>query len=331
MGGVFDDVSRGLRRLERGMTISVSLPSDAEGYDEKECPNPDCLAQFKVHTDDWTNLVADEVVYCPICRYPANSQSWFTQEQIDYAQTVARERMIGEIDRVFAQGSRRASRRAPRDGLIVLSFSYKPSPRRYVAPLEASDVLVQRSTCEACTCRYASVGAAFFCPACGHNSARSTFSDTLATVRASLELLPRLRELVDADAAADLRRNIIENGLVKLVAAFQRYAEATYDALPGPKAAPGFNAFQRLADGSTLFAGAGRPSYESILGATKLAELGRYFQQRHVLSHEDGLVDQQYIDRSGDTSYRIGQRLIVKADSVRHAADLIDELAKGLD
>jgi len=49
-----------------------------------------------------------------------------------------------------------------------------------------------------------------------------------------------------------------------------------------------------------------------------------------VLSHEDGLVDQQYIDRSGDASYRIGQRLVVKADTVRRAVDPIEELAKGL-
>jgi hypothetical protein len=184
--------------------------------------------------------------------------------------------------------------------------------------------------CEVCGCRYASIGAAFFCPACGHNSARSTFADTIANVRRGLDLIPRLTEMLDKDQAADLGRGIAENAMVKLVTAFQRCAEATYDALPDPKAAPGFNAFQRLADGTALFAGATGRGYEAIVPPDELAELRRAFQQRHTLVHDDGLVDQQYIDRSGDTSYRVGQRLVIKPVAARRAAELVEKLAGGL-
>ena len=53
---MFDDVIRELTRLERGMTVSVPLPSDEDGFDEKECPNSDCLARFRIHTEDWSSL-----------------------------------------------------------------------------------------------------------------------------------------------------------------------------------------------------------------------------------------------------------------------------------
>lgn len=326
---MFDDVIRELDRLGRGVGVSVTLPSDEDGYDEKECPNPDCLARFKIHTDDWTSLVADERVFCPVCRHEANSQSWFTPEQIEYAKAVALRQMKGEIDRAFARGARRSQGR-PTSGMLSISFSYRPGHTPYLAPLSAGAVLEQRSTCEACGCRYASIGAAFFCPACGHNSARTTFGDTIATVRASLDLTSKLADLVGKDSAADLGRGITENSLVKLVTAFQRFAEATYEALPDPTPVPSFNAFQRLGDGSTLFRSATGRGYDDILGPADLAAVGRYFQQRHALVHQDGIVDEQYLARSGDAAYQLGQRLVIRPGSVQQAADLIERLAARL-
>ncbi len=327
---MFDDLIGDLRRLERGVSISVSLPSDADGYDEKECPSAECRARFKIHGDDWSHLASDEVVYCPLCRSEADSEQWFTPEQVEYAQRVAMEEMDRRIGGALEQGVRSANRRAPRDGLLSFSFEYKPGRRTYVAPLGASGVLEQRSTCESCGCRYASVGAAFFCPACGHNSAPSTLGSTISTIRGSLDLIPRLGEMVDRDAAADLARGIAENGMVKIVTAFQRYAEAMYERLPEPKEQAAVNAFQRLADGSRLWSVATHRTYEDVLGAADLAELGRYFQQRHLLVHDDGVVDQIYLDRSGDKTYRLGQRLVIRPDAVRRASSLVQRLAAGL-
>ena len=327
---MFDDLIREIDRLGTGMEVGVSIPPDEEGYAERECPNPECLARFKVQDEDWATFVQEEAAYCPVCRHEADSESWWTTDQIEYARQVAFQQVKDRFDQAMRRGVQGANRRAPMGGLISFSFSYEPGHRQYVAPLAAGEVLEQRSACEACGCRYASVGAAFFCPACGHNSARSMFADTIANVRRGLDLIPRLTEMLDRDQAADLGRGITENAMVKLVTAFQRYAEATYDALPDPKAAPGFNAFQRLADGSSLFLGAAGRGYDTILSATELAELGRYFQQRHTLVHDDGIVNQRYIDRSGDASYRVGQRLVIKPSAVRRAADLVERLAQGL-
>ena len=49
-----------------------------------------------------------------------------------------------------------------------------------------------------------------------------------------------------------------------------------------------------------------------------------------MLSHSEGIVDEKYIDRSGDDTYKIGQRIVISIDDVRSLANLIEQLANGI-
>jgi hypothetical protein len=60
---VFDELQHALRRLER-QKVSVPIPSDSEGYFDRECPSGECLFQFKVHEQDWREKVRNEEVFC---------------------------------------------------------------------------------------------------------------------------------------------------------------------------------------------------------------------------------------------------------------------------
>jgi len=66
------------------------------------------------------------------------------------------------------------------------------------------------------------------------------------------------------------------------------------------------------------------------VGNPAMDRLRRMFQQRHLLAHREGVVDQDYIDRSGDTSYRVGQRLVVRDDAVLAFANDLEQLSIGL-
>jgi uncharacterized Zn finger protein (UPF0148 family) len=215
---------------------------------------------------------------------------------------------------------------------VSMTWSYQPGRTPVLVTAAASDVMTQQSACEACGCRYSSVGAAFFCPACGHNSAISSFKSTVETVRKTMATLDEicrvLTESVGEDAAEDSARHIRENSLVKLVSAFQRLAEAEYDALTLPKKPPARrNVFQNLDESSLIWEAAVGWGYADLLTPRELGELRRYFQQRHLLSHNDGLVDEQYLDRSDDASHRVGQRLVVRSEAVEELARLVDSLA----
>lgn len=221
--------------------------------------------------------------------------------------------------------------------LPSVAFSIHPmdyeKPRDVVVAIERT--MRQRFLCERCACRYSSVGAAFFCPACGHNSAISTFDAAVETVRKTMDSISTIRQAVaaavDEDAAEDSIRQICENDLIKLVSSFQRFAEAWFDLLPNRSLFnPRRNLFQNLADSADLWRSAIGEDYGDMLTPSELSDLERFFQQRHLLAHKEGMVDQMYIDKSGDHRYSVGQRLVIRKDTVLTLAEIVSKLANEL-
>lgn len=66
------------------------------------------------------------------------------------------------------------------------------------------------------------------------------------------------------------------------------------------------------------------------LDFASLDQLARAFQHRHLLAHRQGLVDDEYIAKSGDTRYRPGQRIVLPAEAVTEAVALVETLVAGL-
>ena len=71
-------------------------------------------------------------------------------------------------------------------------------------------------------------------------------------------------------------------------------------------------------------------SNTATISSAELATLTRCFQQRHLLAHTQGLVDADYIARTGDTAYRIGQRIVIREAAVRECLALTEKLAAGM-
>lgn len=61
-----------------------------------------------------------------------------------------------------------------------------------------------------------------------------------------------------------------------------------------------------------------------------MTQLRVYYQQRHLLAHQQGIVDNDYVTRSGDTTYEVGQRLLIKESAALKFADLVDRLGTAL-
>lgn len=332
---MFDEIMRRLEELEGGVQVPIQMPLDEKGYFDRQCPSEECRAEFKVLFDDWKDKVRDEIVFCPICRHESPSAEWNTASQAEYIKDAAMSHVLGVVDGALQRDAEQFNRQQPRGGFITMSMSYTPDPTPIVVPPDVAEAMRQEYACELCGCRYSAIGAAFFCPACGHNSARSTFAAAVQTVRAAIATIPAVREAVtaatDPDTAADTVRHIMENGLVKLAASFQRYAEAVFLALPNASLFPvRKNLFQNLAESSQRWRDATGKGYEEILTSGEYNEMNVFFQQRHLLAHREGIVDQQYIDRSGDRSYLPGQRLVVKELAVLRLADLVDKLGAAI-
>ena len=72
---MFDEMIRELVRLEGSHQIPVSIQSDEDGYFDRLCPSEECKFEFKVHLEDWRQIVAETAV-CPFCRHSAASIDW---------------------------------------------------------------------------------------------------------------------------------------------------------------------------------------------------------------------------------------------------------------
>ena len=287
------------------------------------------MFEFKVHFIDWREKI-NEIAVCPFCGHSAASDDWNTQEQSEHFRNTALSHVDQRLGRAMRRDAERWNRRQPRDGFIGITMRVEGRPRYVPLPPAAAEPMKLRIDCSHCKCRYAVVGAAFFCPSCGHNDAEVIFSHAIAGIRGALDALPAVRKAVsDRDSAENSVRSLIEHGLQSAVTAFQRYAEALYSQLVAAPI-PRKNVFQSVAAGSDLWCKATGTRYSNYLTSSEMSVLKRAFQQRHLLAHTQGIVDQHYIAHSGDTSHQVGQRIVLTAEDIRYYLDCIQKLAQGM-
>lgn len=325
---MFENLLKELKRLEQRTSISVPLEDDAEGYLDRECPAESCLFSFKVHSEDWDTISENDTAFCPSCRHNAHSKSWYTQAQIEAAKEYAIGAITNDINKAMRADAAASKRKAKRNSFVNITLEAKGGRDAILVPVAAAEPMRLKTTCDACGCRYSYIGAAYFCPACGSNSAEHTFAQTMGTIRTSASVGDVLREALDEDGAANLIRTLLEKAMQDSVMSFQRLNEQLYEQRVGK--AIRRNAFQNLDAGSALWADENGKGFSAFLSPNELEKLRVYFQQRHLLAHRQGIVDDEYIRKSGDATYEVGQRLAISNADVIAFADIIEKLGIAL-
>jgi Zn finger protein HypA/HybF involved in hydrogenase expression len=305
----------------------MKIEPDKNGYLDKECPNKDCLSKFKVWPEDWGKKEETDIMFCPFCGHQAPFKSWYTTEQIKQLRKQAFNHIKAEFGRALQSDANNFNRRAPK-GFITMTMKFRGTTYAHNFPAEALEEMEQKITCEKCGSRYSIIGSAFYCPFCGHNSARQTFSNTTQKVNDKILALDKIYKTIsetDKDAAVRIRESLIETSLSDLVVAFQRLCECIYPQLPGAKPLIK-NVFQRLDDGNNLWKDLLSKGYEDWSSPSEYNVLKICFQQRHLLQHQDGIIDQNYIKKSGDAKYSLGQHLIISKEQVLQYLVIVEKI-----
>ena len=236
--------------------------------------------------------------------------------------------MINGLNGAIRADAKASKRRQKPGAFLSMTLDVKGGKDAVLLPIAAAEPMRLRTRCDDCACRYSYVGAAYFCPSCGKNSASHTFLQTLATIRTSAALGGTLRGVLGPDEAEVMTRTLLEKAVLDTVMSFQRLAEQLYEARTGKDTRR--NAFQNLDAGSTLWEAELGVSYAQLLDTAAMAQLHIYYQQRHLLAHQQGIVDNDYVTRSGDTTYEVGQRLLIKESAALKFADLVEQLGAAL-
>jgi len=327
---MFENTLALLDELNGEMKYEMQILPDEDGYIDKECPNENCMSKFKVNDEDWANLFSDEAVHCPFCGHEAPARSWWTTEQINQAKEQAIESLSARLGQAMEADARSFNRSQPRKSFFKMSMRFSGKTSFVNLPAFALDEMEQKIQCEECGARYAVVGSAFYCPCCGHNSARLTFFNTIDKVRAKIKNINVVREAIEPiskDEAARTCTSLVESSIPDLVVAFQRLCESVYPQLEGARPLRR-NVFQRLDGGNELWQDLVGEGYADWISDVQLRELKKCFQQRHLLQHQDGIVDADYIEKSGDLSYEVGQHLIVKPSDVLEYSNIVETMGK---
>ncbi len=266
---------------------------DKDGMIDKACPAEACGKPFKVNQEDWTNIFKDEVVYCPFCRKDAPAKEFQPSEQ----RAALVESIRGAIMDDWYEGIPMTSREF---------FAYN------------GDEFSLKITCEKCAAKYAVVGGAFFCPCCWHHAVRKYAKESIEQIEKKVVKLAALQQALEAafskDEAAEHARKILEHALTECIGTLQSYSETRYNEL---SAAPApFNVFQQVEKSNRLWKNLRGEGFDDWLTSAEIDFLFLCTQKRHLLEHKGGIVDRPYLDKTGDTTYQVQQRLVINVGEV---------------
>jgi hypothetical protein len=167
-------------------------------------------------------------------------------------------------------------------------------------------------------------------------NAATTVIDEIEAERHALTLEDR----ISADDREQLRALGVFDGLAAdainaVVTLFEIYAREEFSRrLSNPAAivsATSGNVFQRLGDADTLFAAHAGFALNSLVPSDVWTRLRRTFEQRHVLTHRGGHVDQRYLRRVPGSSLMVGQRLVISRAEAAQALDDLEQLVKAME
>jgi hypothetical protein len=280
--------------------LPVLITSDSQGKFGHRCPT--CSGYWR--SGPWPNT-------CPYCRNEAESYQFLSEAQLRYVQHYCTTLVAGmetvENGDVHIDMDEVADA-AGRDG---------PKPAFYVSEQSQQ----RKFTCEACEECNDILGRFSYCSTCRtRNDLRDFTTDTVPAIRTELN-----------------NGGVPEDAVKSIVSAFDTFVGQYAKQLAAlvPMTNRRFNRltkqrFQDLTDVQDLF----RDRLDIVLcdGVSAADEqfARRMFMRRHVYEHNGGEVDQQYLDKSGDTTVRLKQHIRETREDAHRLIGLVNKIATNL-
>lgn len=310
-----------LERLDE-TTISVNVPTDDDGYTGRECPNEDCLGYFKITFG--TGLPDATACVCPYCGTTEEHDQFWTQDQLELLQSVAMQEVMGALHKDLK--SLEFEVKPPRNAFLGLAMSLKVEPHSPL-PLHryAEKELETHVVCDRCTLRYAIYGVFGYCPDCGtHNN--------LGILDANLVLVEKMLALADEQDDRTVRAKLVENALEDSVSVFDGWGRATVAAFASNASDPDRAAkvrFQNLRRAQERVKALFGYDLAAAVDEAEFNAAHTLFQKRHLVAHKMGVVDQAYIDSTGDDVLPVGRKVRFDGAEVRSVMGSLSQIAAG--
>lgn len=309
---------RNLNQL--GNQFRISIPSDEKGFTGRECPNAECLGYFKIKLG--TGLKGNDLpCHCPYCGHADGQDKFYTEEQIEYAKSVAMNRITGALIKDL---KKLEFEHRPQGGFgigISLKVKGRPHPIHYYREKQLETEVI----CEKCTLEYTIYGVFGFCPDCGvHNS--------LQIFNKNLDLAQKMITLASNQEQA-IAEQLIVNALEDCVSSFDAFGREICKTYISKAIAPekvetlSFQNIERARDRvKELF----DLDFLQGLDSNEWTFVIRCFHKRHLYAHKMGVTDEAYIDAADDPSAVLGRKVWVQPEEVSCLIALLRKIAGNL-
>lgn len=300
----------------------MPIPKDHEGYLGRECPQQQCEGYFKVRPG--TGLTGTNLpCTCPYCGYTGPADRFWTKDQVEYAKSVA---LRDIVEGMRTDLKKLEFNHKPQGGYgIGISMKVEHGPPLPIRHYRER-ALETKIACDQCTLQYSVYGLFAYCPDC-------TVHNSLQILRTNLDLTRRQLALAQTLLDAELRRHLIEDALENCVSAFDGFARETCRIRAHKSSDPARAqslSFQHLnraaAQLRTLF----DIDLPASIPATDWSFGHVGFMRRHLLAHNAGVIDQKYLDETGELRTLLGRRLVITLADVDRLAGIVVALGESV-
>jgi len=290
-----------------GNKFNISIPVGEDGLTGRECPVSECEGYFKIQLG--TGLKGENLpCHCPYCGHSDGQDKFLTKDQAEYIKSVVLNKVTDAMLKDFKSLEFNHRPKGSFGIGISLKVDGRPHPIRHYRERQLETEVV----CDKCTLRYMIYGVFGFCPDCRiHNSPQ--------ILKKNLDLIDKMITFAEEQESGVLQM-LIANALEDCVSGFDGFGRETcrvfsHKVIDITKATGiSFQAIDRARDRvKELF---GVDFAQGINEQDWLLVL-RCFQKRHLLAHNMGVVDQEYIDKTQDFSAVIGRKIQIQSAEVQ--------------
>ena len=305
-----------------GSRMKIPIPKDERGMIGRECPQSACEGYFKLKPG--TGLTGPGLTCtCPYCGHTSSPDQFWTKEQIEYAKSVALREVASAVLADLKSLEFDHKPKGPFGiGISLKVKAGRPHPIRYYREKELETSVV----CSSCTLEYSVYGVFGFCPDCAaHNSAQ--------ILERNLDLIKRQVGLANTLEDPDLRRHLLDDALENLVSSFDGFGRETCRVRATFSSDPARCenvSFQNLSRAATVLHKLFNVDIASGVDPTDWQAANRAFMQRHVLAHKAGVIDQQYLDETGESPALLGRKVSPTSEEVLALVGVMGRIGKGL-
>lgn len=294
------------------ITISVNFPADKDGMIGRECF--ECKKYFKIKPG--TGLPTD-YCHCPYCDYKGKSDTFLTQDQIKYVESIAYQKVYQQFIKPSIRkltDSFKDLERSTRNSLIKIKVTTKESgfyfPTKYYTEKELETTVI----CDNCGLEFAIYGVFSRCPDCKEFNAFLMFEKSLETTQKLLSVL------LKPDVATDIKEQTYGFILSSSIAAFDGLGKELRLRNPNIYPPEPKNLFQNIALLDQKLNNLISSKHSNFKLLLKL------FQVRHLYEHNMGVIDNDFITKMPEYSKNLGMKYILTKDELNNFIVLMREL-----